>query len=108
MYGLCRLQNWVIHRDLKPSNILVMGDGPEQVLSHLQPWRLPHASLDDVQHCWYLAAHKHGFAKLQLTCIQGKVKVGDFGLARFVREPLRPLAENGVVVSGTCMSSLCH
>lgn len=30
---------------------------------------------------------------------QGKVKIGDFGLARFVREPLCPLSENGVVVT---------
>jgi hypothetical protein len=35
-------------------------------------------------------------------CAQGKVKVGDFGLARSVREPLRPLSENGVVVCGAC------
>jgi hypothetical protein len=33
------------------------------------------------------------------------VKVGDFGLARFVREPLRPLSENGVVVGSACTPS---
>ena len=40
---------------------------------------------------------------------QGRVKIGDFGLARLVREPLRPLFENGVVVRGSftaCMSSV--
>jgi serine/threonine protein kinase len=45
--GLCWLQNWVIHRDLKPSNILVMGEGPEQVLESSPIWRLnahPHMS----------------------------------------------------------------
>ena len=30
---------------------------------------------------------------------QGRVKIGDFGLARFVRAPLRPLSDNGVVVT---------
>jgi serine/threonine protein kinase len=39
--GLSWLQNWVIHRDLKPSNILVMGEGPEQVLGCPLGWRLP-------------------------------------------------------------------
>lgn len=35
------------------------------------------------------------------------MKVGDFGLARFVREPLRPLSENGVVVSTACSTHHC-
>ena len=30
---------------------------------------------------------------------QGTVKIADFGLARFFQAPLRPLAENGVVVT---------
>ena len=30
---------------------------------------------------------------------QGRVKIGDFGLARITRAPLRPLSDNGVVVT---------
>ena len=29
----------------------------------------------------------------------GRVKIADFGLARIFRDPLRPLSENGVVVT---------
>ena len=34
---------------------------------------------------------------------QGTVKVGDFGLARVFQAPLRPLADNGVVVTIWCV-----
>jgi len=33
---------------------------------------------------------------------QGRVKIGDFGLARVTRAPLRPLSDNGVVVTIWC------
>ena len=36
--------------------------------------------------------------------VQGRVKIGDFGLARITRAPLRPLSDNGIVVTIWCCS----
>ena len=32
-------------------------------------------------------------------CHQGRVKIGDMGLARIIKAPLRPLSDNGMVVT---------
>ena len=37
----------------------------------------------------------------------GRVKIADFGLARIFQSPLRPLSDNGVVVSEGVLYPMC-
>jgi cyclin-dependent kinase 8/11 len=76
--------NWVIHRDLKPSNILVMGQGKEEGMVKIGTI-LPLIQSESSLHLCMIVL------RLELEA--------DFGLARIFQSPLRPLSDNGVVVT---------
>lgn len=83
-----------------------MGEGPEQVLIPTYPGACSPDALAAMRKPVPLLAQSAAcVATSRRCCAQGKVKVGDFGLARFVREPLRPMSENGVVVGSACTAS---
>lgn len=70
LHGLAFLHSsWCVHRDMKPANILVTGLAPA-------------------------AAGGGGEGREG-----GRVKIGDFGLARIFQSPLRKLSDDGEVVT---------
>ncbi len=83
-----------MHRDIKPSNILVMGDQKE-----LGTVKIGNS---------FFSYPPVSFSQSQLlitvficVCVWGGnvCNKADFGLARLFQLPLRPLSENGVVVT---------
>ncbi len=71
----------------KSCNIDTLCFNPQQTLTH--PYSSPS----------HLAAQPSNVLVMGDGPEQGTVKIGDFGLARFFQAPLRPLADNGVVVT---------
>lgn len=86
--------NWIIHRDLKPSNILVNGRR-EPVLNSADKQGVKRAP-GLVKVGTSLRISQHFLRRIGLTfCFFS----ADFGLARVFQSPLRPLSENGLVVT---------
>lgn len=85
--------NWIIHRDLKPSNILVNGKrtvDPNDKNSVKRAAGLVKVGTSPVWACNFV---------LRCVLIFSSHFSADFGLARVFQSPLRPLSDNGLVVT---------
>eukprot|EP00958_Prasinococcus_capsulatus_P017711 scaffold2017_cov387-Prasinococcus_capsulatus_cf.AAC.17 len=90
-------RNWIFHRDLKPSNILVMGSGGGG--GGGGGMGSGAAAGGGMGEGVGGGAGGAGGGGGSMGEDAGRVKIADFGLARIFQAPLKPLSDNGVVVT---------